>query len=40
LVDVREAALQHGVSADGFDRVVVPVNLTSPGTADLATAAR
>ena len=32
---LREAALQHGVSEELFDRVVVPAKLTHPGTADL-----
>jgi fumarate hydratase class II len=36
---LREAALQHGVSQELFDQIVVPVNLTRPSSADLATAA-
>ena len=31
---LREAALQSGVSEDLFDRVVVPIDLTRPGSAD------
>src|SRR5204863_1506276 len=34
---LKQAALQRGVSEDLYDRVVVPVNMTRPGTADLAT---
>jgi fumarate hydratase, class II len=32
---LKEAALAKGVSEDLYDRVVVPLNLTRPGTADL-----
>jgi fumarate hydratase class II len=32
---LRDAALQLGVAPDLFDRVVVPLNLTRPGSADL-----
>jgi fumarate hydratase class II len=35
---LKQAALQRGVSEDLFDRVVVPVNMTRPGTADMAAA--
>ncbi|MET7396573.1 class II fumarate hydratase [Dactylosporangium sp. NPDC005572] len=34
---LKDAALQRGVSEDLFDRVVVPADMTHPGTADLAT---
>ncbi|MCW2639506.1 MAG: fumarase [Dactylosporangium sp.] len=37
---LKQAALQRGVSEDLFDRVVVPANLTRPGTADMAAARR
>jgi fumarate hydratase class II len=37
---LKQAALQQGVSEDLFDRVVVPANLTRPGTADMAAARR
>ncbi|WP_238011818.1 class II fumarate hydratase [Dactylosporangium sp. AC04546] len=33
---LKDAALQRGVSEDLFDRVVVPSEMTQPGTADLA----
>ncbi|GGM21370.1 class II fumarate hydratase [Dactylosporangium sucinum] len=33
---LKDAALQRGVTEDLFDRVVVPADLTRPGTADLA----
>jgi fumarate hydratase class II len=39
-LSLKEAALQHGVSEDLYNKVVVPVNLTRPSTADLATTAR
>jgi fumarate hydratase, class II len=32
---LKEAALAKGVSEDLYDRVVIPINLTRPGTADL-----
>jgi fumarate hydratase, class II len=32
---LREAALAQGVSEDLYDKVVIPLNLTRPGTADL-----
>jgi fumarate hydratase class II len=35
---LKQAALQQGVSEDLYDRVVVSVNMTRPGTADLAAA--
>ena len=31
---VGKAALDKGVSEDLFDKVVIPINLTRPGTAD------
>jgi fumarate hydratase class II len=37
---LKQAALQRGVSEDLYDRVVVPVNMTRPGTADLATTSK
>jgi fumarate hydratase class II len=33
-LSLKQAALQQGVSDDLYNRVVVPVNLTRPGTAD------
>jgi fumarate hydratase, class II len=35
---LKQAALQRGVSEDLYNRVVVPVNMTRPGTADIAVA--
>jgi fumarate hydratase class II len=35
---LKQAALQRGVSEELFDRIVIPVNLTRPSTADMATA--
>jgi fumarate hydratase, class II len=32
---LKQAALANGVSEDLYDRVVVPINLTRPGTADV-----
>jgi fumarate hydratase, class II len=32
---LKEAALANGVSADLYDRVVIPLNLTHPGSADI-----
>jgi fumarate hydratase, class II len=32
---LKEAALAKGVSEDLYDRVVIPINLTHPGTADV-----
>jgi fumarate hydratase, class II len=32
---LKEAALAKGVSEELYDRVVIPVNLTRPGTADV-----
>ena len=32
---LKEAALAKGVSEELYDRVVIPLNLTRPGTADL-----
>jgi fumarate hydratase class II len=32
---LKEAALAKGVSEDLYDRVVIPINLTRPGTADV-----
>ncbi len=37
---LRQAALQRGVTEELFDRVVVPVNLTRPSTADVANPSR
>ena len=31
---LKQAALAKGVSEELFDRVVIPINLTRPGTAD------
>ena len=33
---LKQAALQQGISEDLYNRVVVPVNMTRPGTADTA----
>ncbi len=33
---LKEAALANGVSEELFDRVVVPINMTHPGSADMA----
>ena len=33
---LREAALANGVSEELFDRVVIPINMTRPGTADVS----
>jgi fumarate hydratase, class II len=32
---LKQAALDKGVSEELYDRVVIPINLTRPGTADL-----
>ena len=32
---LKQAALANGVSEDLFDKVVIPINLTRPGTADV-----
>jgi fumarate hydratase, class II len=32
---LKQAALAKGVSEDLYDKVVIPINLTRPGTADL-----
>ena len=32
---LKQAALANGVSEDLFDKVVIPLNLTRPGTADM-----
>jgi fumarate hydratase class II len=32
---LKEAALAKGVSEDLYDKVVIPLNLTRPGTADV-----
>jgi fumarate hydratase, class II len=34
---LKQAALAKGVSEDLYDKVVIPLNLTRPGTADLST---
>lgn len=34
-LSLKQAALRNGVAEDLFDRVVVPLTLTRPGTADL-----
>jgi fumarate hydratase, class II len=34
---LKEAALAKGVSEDLYDRIVIPINLTRPGSADLPT---
>jgi fumarate hydratase class II len=33
---LKEAALAKGVSEELFDRIVVPINMTKPGSADIA----
>ncbi len=38
-VTLREAALANGVSEEMYDRIVVPLNMTRPGSADLPAAA-
>jgi fumarate hydratase class II len=35
---LKEAALAKGVSKDLYDKVVIPLNLTRPGTADVPSA--
>jgi fumarate hydratase class II len=37
---LKQAALQRGVSEELFDRVVIPIHLTRPSSADLTTAPR
>jgi hypothetical protein len=32
---LKQAALAKGASGDLYDKVVIPLNLTRPGTADL-----
>jgi fumarate hydratase, class II len=32
---LKQAALAKGVSEDLYDKIVIPLNLTRPGTADL-----
>ena len=36
---LKQAALANGVSEDLFDKVVIPINLTRPGTADVPSGA-
>jgi fumarate hydratase, class II len=33
---LKEAALAKGVPEDLYDKVVIPLNLTRPGTADVS----
>jgi fumarate hydratase class II len=37
---LKQAVLTQGVSEELFDNVVIPLELTRPGTADLATTAQ
>jgi fumarate hydratase class II len=34
-LSLKQAALAKGVSEELFDRVVVPINMTRPGSADV-----
>jgi len=34
-LSLKQAALAKGVSEELFDRVVVPINMTKPGSADI-----
>jgi fumarate hydratase class II len=35
---LKQAALAKGVSEELYDRIVIPINLTRPGTADVPSA--
>jgi fumarate hydratase class II len=35
---LKQAALANGVSEELFDKIVVPINLTRPGSADIPAA--